>query len=514
MSDEPRRPEPVVALLPLDERPACARLPVQLAAVAGVRIALPPARLLPRLRTPGDPEGLSAWLTERAMDCAAAVVSLDMLGHGGLIASRTRRTPVHHVLRNWEGLDAWAERRSPVHGVTLVTRTPDSCDAMEEPDYWNPHGPGLHRLSAALHRAEEKAADGHQTLPALRAAIPAAARSDFLTRRLRNHTLNLNALELCAAGRLDTLVVGADDTAPWGLATTELAQIRLWRDRLGLERRVAVRPGADEAVTTLVARTLLDLLGGPPVPVRVEAVSPTDLETVAPYENMPVGDTAKGQIAACGAVPCDQEDAGLRLLVHTPDGSGDWAVAPPGRRPASAAATARAVAARARELLADGHAVAVADCAQPNGADPLLVEALHDAGIAHRLTAYAGWNTAGNTLGTVVAHGVAVVMARRAGTFDERAHRALLAHRFLEDWGYMTRVRASARTSLGSVLGSHDHVPPDHAVLTEIGHGLAERAAELPQLGAAVVSGSVRLPWDRTFEADFRLIPTDAEESR
>ncbi|MFF7341000.1 DUF4127 family protein [Streptomyces sp. NPDC008163] len=509
MSDEPRRPEAVVALLPLDERPACAGLPAQIAAVAGVRLALPPSDLLPALRTPGDPRGLSAWLAERAGDCDAAVVSLEMLGHGGLIASRTGTASAHDVLRDWDGLAAWAGSGRPVHGVTLVTRTPDSADAMEEPDYWNPYGPALHRYSAALHRAEEQVAG-----PAEPSGVPEAVRADFLGRRLRNHTLNLGALDLVARGRLNTLVVGADDTAPWGLATAELAQLRLWRDRLGLVSRVAVRPGADEAVTALIARTLRDLFGGPPVTVAVEAVDPAGLRTVAPYENMPVADTAAGQIAACGAVLTGDREAGLHLLVHTPDGSGDWAVAPPGHRPGSAVTTARALAARARELLDEGHEVAVADCAQPNGADPLLVEALHRAGTADRLTAYAGWNTAGNTLGTAVAHGVTVVLARRAGTFDERAHRLLLAHRFIEDWGYMTRVRAAARTTLGSVLGAHDHVPPDHPVLAGIADGLARCAAELPELGHALVPASVRLPWHRTFEADFALTPTHPEESR
>ncbi|MGW2478011.1 DUF4127 family protein [Streptomyces sp. NPDC001665] len=511
MSDETRRPGTAVALLPLDERPACARLPAQVAAVAGVRLALPPAHLLPRLRTPADAPGLSDWLAERAADCDAAVVSLEMLGHGGLIASRTQDTATQDVLRNWDALGAWTKDHSPVHGVTLVTRTPDCDDAMEEPDYWSPHGPALHRLSAALHRAEE----GHAPAPATQEQpIPEAVRADFLGRRLRNHTLNLSALELVASGRLDTLVVGADDTAPWGLATAELTQLRLWRDRLGLRDRVAVRPGADEAVTTLVARTLLDLLGGPPVRVRVEAVTSSGLEAVAPYENMPVADTARGQIAACGAVTTDDGDADLRLLIHTPDGAGDWAVAPPARRSPEAARTAEALAARARTLLGQGHQVAVADCAQPNGSDPLLVEALHAAGIAHRLSAYAGWNTAGNTLGTAAAHGVAAVLARRSGTFDEAAHRELLAHRYLEDWGYMTQARAAARAVLGSRLGSHDQVPAGHPVLDEIGRRLGDCARQLPELGMAVVRGSVRLPWNRTFEVDFSLMPADAEEPR
>ncbi|WP_338692930.1 DUF4127 family protein [Streptomyces sp. Q6] len=507
MSRKPTRSTPVIALLPLDERPACAALPVQVAAVAGVDVRTPPPASMPALRTAGDADGLGDWLERASSDADAAVVSLETLGHGGLIASRTDGIDAARALHRWSPVRRIAAHGVPVHAVTLVTRTPDSADAMEEPDYWDPHGPGLHRLSAALHRAQESA----QTCPVeradARAGVPDAVRADFLGRRLRNHTLNLAALGLAAEGVLDTLVIGADDTAPWGLATAELTELRRWSERLEMAGRVSVRPGADEATTTLVARTLGRLLGGGPVSVRVEAVDPEGLARVAPYENLPLGVTVDGQIAACGARVTDSTGADLRLLVHTPDGAGDWAVAPPAHRAPDAVARARTVAERAVELLDTGHAVAVADCAQPNGADPLLAEALVDVGAAHRLTAYAGWNTAGNTVGTALAHGTTAVMARRAGTFDEAAHRALLAHRFTEDWGYMTRVRASARACLNSVLGRHDHVPDGHPVLDAIAEQLGEHLASLPEFGLAVDPASVRLPWRRTFEVDFRLTP-------
>ncbi|MFF3890391.1 DUF4127 family protein [Streptomyces sp. NPDC001914] len=510
MSAEPLRPQsqrpPTLALLPLDERPACTRLPQQIAAVAGARTLVPPAALMPRLRTPGDAEGLGAWLAGCLGQVDGAVVSLETLGYGGLIASRTTRVPAHRVLRRWTALDAYARAGVPVQAVTLVTRTPDSADALEEPDYWNPHGPALHHLSAALHRAEETASAGPAEMPS-RQLLPRAVHDDFLGRRLRNHTLNLAALQLVADGVLDAMVVGADDTAVWGLATAELTQLRRWAARLDLGDRVAVRPGADEAVTTLVARFLGHHLDQGPVTVRVESVVPQGLQQTAPYENMTVARTAAGQIGACGARQVTTPDADIYLLVHTPDGAGDWAVAPPAARSPQAAATAAALAERASALLDAGRTVAVADCAQPNGADPLLVTELLRTGAAARLTAYAGWNTAGNTLGTAAAHAVTAVTARRAGTFDPQAHRTLLAHRFLEDWAYMTRVRAQARTALGSILGSHDHVPTGHPVHTLIEHGLAACARELTSMGMEIEPNSLRLPWQRTFEADFDLQP-------
>ncbi|MFE6919222.1 DUF4127 family protein [Streptomyces rubiginosohelvolus] len=525
MSAAPARLPLRIALLPLDERPACSRLPAQIAAVAGAGTLLPPPELMPRLREPGDADALGTWLAGAARDADAAVVSLETLGHGGLIASRTQPSPVAEVAARWQTLDRIAASGTPVHAVTLITRTPDSDDAMEEPEYWDPHGPALHHLSAELHRGEQPQTRRAEQLAAARRAVPPAVRSDFLRRRVRNHALNLTALELAASGALDSLVVGADDTAPRAVATAELQQLQLWRSRLEVEDRVSVRPGADEATATLVARTLLGLLGSGPVTVRIEAVDPNGLARTAPYENIPVGRTAAGQIMACGATVNEGPDPDLYLLVHTPDGAGDWAVGPPAHRSEEAVRTAQSLADRAAELLRAGRAVAVADCAQPNGADPLLADALLRTGLAHLLTSYAGWNTAGNTLGTAVAHAVTAVAARRADRFDERAHLDLLAHRFIEDLGYMTRVRPEIRAALRSVPGRHDHVPDGSPVLDLLAAGLARCAEELPGFRARVLPGSVRLPWRRTFEADFDVstgpVPagtaptsTTAEETR
>ncbi|WP_084958424.1 DUF4127 family protein [Thermoactinospora rubra] len=471
-----------LALVPLDERPACAVLPREIAAVAGARVLLPPAAHLPRIRTPGDPDALARWLRETP--CDAAVVALETLGFGGLIASRILPATVEQVTARWARL---REVGAPVHAVTLVTRTPDSADSMEEPEYWARHGPALHRLSAALHRGDGAGPD-----------VPEEVRHDFLRRRLRNHTLNLAALGLLADGTLETLVVGADDTAEWGLATAELRWLQAWTG--WLDGRVTVRPGADEATATLVARVL-----AAEVPVRfsVEAAGP--LDRVAPYENMPVGQTARGQIAACGGV-CDDGDPEVTLLVHVPDGTGaDWAVAPPADHARNTAAAA-ALAGRAAELIAAGRQVAIADCAQPNGADPALVAALGERGLLHRLAAYAGWNTAGNTLGTAAAHAVAVVAGRRNGTFDAAAHRRLLFRRLVEDHGYMTRVRGTVRARLGGDPTRHDHVPPGHPAIGEIEAGL--NSLRPPGFDGLAAAG-VRLPWNRTFEVDFDIIEED-----
>lgn len=78
-----------VLLVPLDDRPPSLQWPVRLGAIAGATVVTPPREMLGRFTTPGRPGAIIEWL--RGQDLAsfdAAIVSLDMLVYGGLVASR------------------------------------------------------------------------------------------------------------------------------------------------------------------------------------------------------------------------------------------------------------------------------------------------------------------------------------------------------------------------------------------------------------------------------------------
>ncbi|MCZ7438797.1 DUF4127 family protein [Micromonospora sp. WMMC241] len=485
-----------VALVPLDDRPVCRTLPGLVAAVAGARVHTPPADLLPAQRRAGDPDGLARWLAGHRAD--AAVVALETLGLGGLIASRLRDDPAGVVLRRW---DALAEGPAPVYAATVVQRTPDADDAGEEPDYWAHHGRALHAYSADLHRAV-----GTPGLPDT--DVPARIRRDFLRRRQRNHVLNQAALGLAADGVLDTLVVGADDTAVAAVGTAEWQWLRTWTSWLEIGDRVLAHPGADEIGAVLVARALTAAAGHTPS-IAVACAEPDGLARVARYEPVDVGAGIASQAAAAGARVVDRAHADAVLVVHPPQpGDADWATAPPGDTdPAPAARTAGLV----RRLLAEGRPVALADCALGNGADPRLVADLTADGSYARLAGFAGWNTAGNTVGSALATLVTHQVGRAAGTLDEGAARRLLAHRLVDDHLWMSYARPRLRHERGTDPTRHDHVPDAEtpAVTARIEQLLRERWRQLDPLpGWALAPGSVTLPWHRTYEIDFALEET------
>ncbi len=139
-----------IALLPLDERPANTRYPAQIAAIAGAQLVLPPAGALPFMKQRANPRRLVDWLSEHLDVCDGIVASVDLLGYGGLISSRTSHDDIATVLRAVEPLTRMRAPQRPVFVFNVITRISNANDATEEPDYWAEYGMRLYRYSREL----------------------------------------------------------------------------------------------------------------------------------------------------------------------------------------------------------------------------------------------------------------------------------------------------------------------------------------------------------------------------
>lgn len=485
-----------IALLPLDDRPVNVRLPADVAAVAGVHLDVPPDSILPSYRTAGDADALGAWLLERAEDpdTVHVVVSVDMLLYGGLIASRTSHDTTRTVLARLDTLREVRRRRPelPISAVSLVTRASNSYSAAEEPEYWSAHGKELHALGGDAHRLLNQ----QEVLPLDElTSVPAEVVSDYSFRRLRNHTANLSTLGLAEDGTLDFLAITADDTAPFAAGSAEQVWLRHWMRMLPSGRDVLMYPGADEVGAVLVARALAATAGAR-VSFVVACADSEGMTRIPPYENMPLAASASRQIRAAGAVEVEV-GGDVTLVLHAPDPDRHDMFL--GRPEAVDEDVVAGTVALVRARLDAGERVALADVRYPNGADESLVRALAEAGLLERLEAYGGWNTAGNTLGSVVAIAAAGAIGRHAGSFDPAAARVALLTRLLDDFAYQAVVRSDKGPALF----------PDHYPLSDDGR-VAEaerviRAALTDILLSTLPAGEVRiaeltLPWRRSFE--------------
>ncbi|UNK70709.1 DUF4127 family protein [Microbacterium sp. H1-D42] len=423
-----------IAVLPPDERPNTAGYAQQIGACCGAEVILPPAPLMPRFREPADRDALAAWLREIDPSADAHVISLDLLVHGGLVPSRLTHDRLGDAIPRLEVL---RELSAPISAYQVVTRLPhydNSSRSRQEPEYWSTHGRKMFALSQAWDRYARGEVETDEVDTAL-ADVPTEFRHDLVLRRLRNHAVNLAALELAAEGTVTDLMLTSDDTAPRGLPAGDRAALSTWNQRL--ETGALLYPGADEVPSVLVARAVASARGITP---RIYVCSPDaeGLQRTALYEDAPIDVGIDRQIRALGAERVGSAgDADLVLMVHAPSMEpGDWTGAPITQDSTAASAL---VAAETIDHIAAGRRVALADVRYANGSDPTLLTMLDEACALSRLEAYGGWNTAGNTVGTTLAAGVSALLDD--GETATAARRRFLFAKIIEDGYYLPTLR-------------------------------------------------------------------------
>ncbi len=516
------RTDLTIALVPLDERPVNTRYPQVLGAIAGAEVLLPPREIQGLQRVPSDTEAVAGWLRETAESgrVYGVIASTDYLANGNLINARIGGKSASEALQGVKVLEGIGSRL-PVYAFSLITRVSNADDSVEEPLYWSDYGTRFYKYSQLLHKrdAEELTEEESASLAGLESELPADLVADWLQRRLRNHTVNLALLDLLARKKLSFLLITSDDTSPWGMPSREKIWLESWLRMMGSEvqARVMIHPGADEVGSALVARMICERRNVRPKFIPLYAV-PGGEEITAPYEDRAVRLTVEGQIRACGGeLTFNAEEADVVLGVLTPsprrtEFREDFAASERSEREGYYRTLFQTLAEHQRA----GRAVAIGDVAYPNGADPLAVELLLDPAsplAPVTLAAFGAWNTAGNTLGVVVAQAVCSLFMGNDPA-RARAQAVFLTHRFLEDWGYQTVVRRDARAVSLTQFGTRDPNPENPseiaavAAATEI--GLTRALAMLQERGIGVelklAPGSVRFPWRRTFEVDFDLV--------
>lgn len=495
-----------IALLPLDDRPVNVLLPADVANVAGVALDVPDAAMLPNYRAQGDTDALAAWLRERASDPATThlVVSIDMLLYGGLIASRTSHDPVRDVIARLDVLREIKRQRPEltIFAVSLVMRASNSYSNAEEPDYWKDYGKDLHALGGALHQQLDRTeTDGIDT----QIEVPDGILTDYASRRARNHMVNMNALLLRSEGTLDFLAITADDTATFAAGSVEQVWLRHWMRFLPGARDTLMYPGADEVGAALVARAIAAESNVRPTFAALTAQD-GGFDRVPPFENGPLGGSVDRQIRAAGAERVagerDAATGDVVLVLHAPDPDRhDMFRGYPETPDLDAAeATVELV----RRSLDEGNRVALADVRFPNGADAELLKRLAAEGLLERLEAFGAWNTAGNTIGSVISLCVAGEAGRVSGRFDAEASRRALLTRLLDDYAYQAVIRSEKGADLF----------PDRFPLADdarVEHACAVIRDDMNRMLRESLPGgdwsvtSLTLPWRRSFEVAITL---------
>ena len=542
-----------VAFLPLDDRPVNYDYPRYLGRAAGMEVLLPPRAWLGNPWRASRHAELIEWLGEAAPQADGLVVAIDTLAYGGLIPSRTSSEPVDAVLARLQVLKTLktAHPKLAILASSVLLRICRANSGEEEKPYWGEFGRRMFRLSYV----EDKAASGNAEWneiaerDRLRSEIPEEVYRDYRAGRARNHAVNRAMIDWLGDGVFDYLIIPQDDTAEYGWNIAEARSLQALIRRRKLADRSITYPGADEIGCLLLARLACRRAGfAPRVWPRYSGV--TGPSVITDYEDRPIHELIKAHLAPLDGVIADSPDrADFSLFINAPvrkqgDGDSQWLIwqgldpvrarlpAPylpwldaftategfcntrremesPQRSPEEFVRALRAA-------LASAQPVALADVAYVNGSDLILGELLRQHPAVAGLAAYGGWNTAGNTLGTVIAQAVIRVLALRENAPPARvgAHLEFLFLRLLDDDLYQARERTRCMLEDLPTLGvtpSMERLPDRVAAAVEerLRTNLGLAAANLRDLFIAsglareITVSHIHLPWSRLFEVGF-----------
>ncbi|HVN55206.1 MAG TPA: DUF4127 family protein [Anaerolineaceae bacterium] len=481
---------PFLALLPLDDRPASLVFPRQIAQIAGLDLLLPPRTTLGHFKKPGNPALAGEWLQKAADHSMALLVSTEMLVYGGLYASRYPQISLKTALQNLSTLEEIHRKHPdlPILAAGLIMRHTVSAA-----------GAGSARVYEALMRYTELKDlveiqgkfEYNQELSTIRNSIPPEVIFDYHEARLRNHQVNLRLLEYLAGGALQGLILLQDDSRPAGLHRLEQQALLEQGTRLGIADRFHICPGGDEGALDLLA---LWLNSKQPLQCELRFTSLEGAQQIADYEDRPIHETVTGHFHAANVVKV-QQNAGLVFWVHTP----------------SSILEVERAAAEITHLIHAGKLVALADVRFPNGSDPSLLERLCASGLIPHLAAYAGWNTAGNSIGAAIAQASAwwTAVSHVPTQQQLQAQLLFLWQRIVDDWGYQRVIRQplEARSiqegkdvlDLGS---SAPEVRKEIEILLTRWSNQTWRGGQWKGIPPTL---SISLPWGRTFEIELKL---------
>jgi len=436
MNPGPLGPAGYIVLVPIDDRPAVAQFARMIGAIADHQVTMPPTEMLGRFTKPGDPVRIEEWLQSQDYSKVdALVVSVEMLAYGGLVASRTPRTPLD-VAQGQLEFFRWFKAKYPtvpVYAFNVIMRVAPTADATNRP--WRDKLARWAELQDRVPKTGDKQLAAE--LEQLKKDLDPKITEDYLAARRRDLRINLAMINLVKEGVVDHLILLQDDARVYGLHRQDQEVLRQRLKETGLESRVPIYNGTDEGSLSLVSRAVLNKFRQS---LRVSVIysSEKSKQLIAPFEDHPLGFTVESQIKASGAkLVGEYDESDYTLYVNAPQTT-----------PQEFGVFLK----RMIDELKENKHVALADVLFPaphhSGADERIVEALKREGLVDKLVGYAAWNTAGNTLGTAIPHANMRVFFRTK--LNDRAdrharatvtHLEFLMHRYVDDYLYHDVVR-------------------------------------------------------------------------
>jgi hypothetical protein len=492
-----------ISLLPLDSRPCNTLFPLKLGRIAGENLNLPDRGFMDYFTRPAWFPYIDEWLLEFVAKSDYFILSLDMLAYGGLIASRqaaaAEACPRLEIIRKMKALNPALR----IFAFGIIMRTSITTVDKKSRHYW-----GLINEYSRLKGL------GDPGFAELERRIPQELLVSFLSLRERNHQVNCRAVDLLNEGTIDCLTLLQEDTSTGGLQAGE-QKILAERINSSVSDRAFIHNGADEGAMVLLARVLN--AENPPV-VHWEFLDPAGETMTAAYEDRPFIKNIESQTRACGMIAGSTESP-VELLILPSKGERQRDSQAQNDGADYSGAELEEMAGKIEGRLDAGKAVGLLDAAYANGGHGAFMDLLRkksrlglpvEAGDRNfprkKLCAYAAWNTASNSLGTVLCQISAFCRGMRMN-LPSGGNDIFTLERFLDDCLYQSVIRPRIQQELGEEGLNVLNIGGAKA-------GVEKRIYEELRTLAPNLNFSFSLPWPRTFEGNIEINPESVPARR
>lgn len=484
-----------ILLVPLDDRPCNIYFP-KILPIGDNELIITPKSIMGNMKKSAKIDKLKEWILNN-INVDYLILSLDTLIYGGLIPSRLHHTPLEELINNLEFVKKIKDINPNIKIFSYLTimRTPNSNFDSEEPKYYSKYGKKLFQYGVYLNKEKLNILtdDELNEFKKIKKEIPSKVLLDYIMRKEINLEVLFHATKLYKEGLFDYFYIPQDDSNPYGF--TRLDQLKFKEQST---MNIPLFPGADEAGMVMVTRCLNDYYQlRPKVYVHYNSVKG---EFVIPsFEDRIIDSTINEQILATNSIRVyTVMEADVVMVVNIGSKmlygvkSEEFIIPYDVERNLSEAIHF------INYVKSLNKIVGIADVAYPSGADFELINLLKKEDLMLGIDGYAGWNTASNTIGTVLSEIITYYVTK-----DKKKNIKFLIHRYYDDVGYCSRCRTwtdiNAAINRGLTEAKLDGKRGEavHMAEAELKRYMNE---EYPCVSKYVKDIKVSSPWNRTFE--------------
>ena len=353
----------VISIVPLDSRPCNTQYPQLTGGIMNQTILLPPSDVLDNYTSPSDSESLWNWMQENAKLSDHMIIFTNQLFNGGLISSRSyvNSDSISYDVSRLEKfiLD------NPELKVTVVSILPRLL-----PSQFDMYFKKYQKSLASWGKQLDLNYTMQKSEPTFPSDVPAEIAQRYRDLYTYHADLTTAISEMAEKDIIKNYYIGQDDGEQFAPSNI------IYRSLLsGSHKNVIVQKGADELTMMICA-----LENPAPREINLIYTNPALVNNYLPYESAPLDEIVKEKLSVLGITV--NPEAKDTLIIHN-DASNPSKVS---------------------ELLPEiktGY-IAVADVAYTNRGDANLKDMLFQKSSISTIDAYSGWNTAANTVGTVL----------------------------------------------------------------------------------------------------------------